>query len=98
VIYIRLMSAQTRRRDCSTCKDPQKLAGNIGANGIFACPACKRKYERKNREGTAADRVLEGLLVVPEPRASARAGTASAKACDRPSASVRSGCSDGEAQ
>ncbi|HEY0463320.1 MAG TPA: hypothetical protein VGC79_03885 [Polyangiaceae bacterium] len=92
------MSVQTRRRDCSTCKEPRKLAGNIADNGIFACPTCKRKYERRNREGAAADRVLEGLLVVPERSAGARPPAASAKTCDPPSARVRRGFSDGEAQ
>ncbi|MEI9942005.1 MAG: hypothetical protein WDO69_32735 [Pseudomonadota bacterium] len=98
------MSAQTRRRDCSTCKDPRKLSGNPGASGIFACPTCNRKYERKNREGAAADRVLQGLLVIPELRGSLRtplsnpAGTASIKTCDRPKASLGRGCSDDEAQ
>jgi ribosomal protein L37AE/L43A len=56
------MSAQTRRRDCSTCKDPQKLTSNFSALGIFSCPQCNRKYERSNTEGVAADRVLAKLL------------------------------------
>ena len=104
------MSAQTRRRDCSTCKDPRKLPDSLAAKGIFACPTCNRKYERKNREGAAADRVLEGLLAVPEVRSHAlgppfashsldvSAGVSPGKAWEHRTADVPRGRSGGEGQ
>jgi hypothetical protein len=84
------MSAQTRRRDCSKCKDPRQLAQSKTANGIFACPQCNRKYERENREGVAADRVLEGLLAAPllgeatglHSKSTSTAASAPSKDCD----------------
>ena len=91
------MSAQTRRRDCSTCKEPRTLAGNSAGPGIFACPQCNSRYERKNMEGAAADRMLEALRSGPQLRALSKPAVGSNSALGTRVKSVRSAGRAGEA-
>ena len=62
---MRCMSLDYSRRDCSKCKNPQELERYSAPGLFFACPDCKRRYERMGSKGIAVEGVLKALLTPP---------------------------------